>query len=75
MLFDGMKGMGRVFQGAATVNSLIKPDLLELAAEAGLRSIFVGFETWTQITCGITARSRIWGATTVQPSGGSMTRA
>lgn len=44
MLFDGMKGMNRVFQGAATVNSLIKPGLLELAAEAGLRSIFVGFE-------------------------------
>ena len=44
MLFDGMKGMGRVFQGAATVNSLIKPGLLEKAAEAGLRSIFVGFE-------------------------------
>lgn len=44
MLFDGMKGMRRVFQGAATVNSLIKPGLLEKAAEAGLRSIFVGFE-------------------------------
>lgn len=44
MLFDGMKGMGRVFQGAATVNSLLKPGLLEKAASAGLRSIFVGFE-------------------------------
>jgi radical SAM superfamily enzyme YgiQ (UPF0313 family) len=44
MLFDGMKGMGRVFQGAATVNSLLKPGLLEKAADAGLRSIFVGFE-------------------------------
>jgi radical SAM superfamily enzyme YgiQ (UPF0313 family) len=44
MLFDGMKGMNRVFQGAATVNSLLKPGLLEKAAEAGLRSIFVGFE-------------------------------
>jgi radical SAM superfamily enzyme YgiQ (UPF0313 family) len=39
-----MKGMGRVFQGAATVNSLLKPGLLEKAAEAGLRSVFVGFE-------------------------------
>ena len=28
MLFDGMKGMGRVFQGAATVNSLLKPGLV-----------------------------------------------
>jgi radical SAM superfamily enzyme YgiQ (UPF0313 family) len=44
MLFDGMKGMGRVFQGAATVNSLLQPHLLEKAADAGLRSVFVGFE-------------------------------
>jgi radical SAM superfamily enzyme YgiQ (UPF0313 family) len=44
MLFDGMRGMGRVFQGAATVNSLLKPGLLEKAADAGLRSVFVGFE-------------------------------
>lgn len=45
MLFDGMRGMGRLFQGAATVNSLLKPGLLEKAAAAGLRSIFVGLET------------------------------
>jgi len=45
MLFDGMRGMGRLFQGAATVNSLLKPGLLERAATAGLRSIFVGLET------------------------------
>ena len=44
-LFDGMKGMGRLWQAAATVNSLITPGVLEKAAEAGLRSIFVGFET------------------------------
>jgi radical SAM superfamily enzyme YgiQ (UPF0313 family) len=44
-LFDGMKGMGRLFQGAATVDSILRGDLIELAAEAGLRSIFVGFET------------------------------
>ena len=44
-LFDGMKGMGRVFQGAATVDSIVRGDLIERAAEAGLRSIFVGFET------------------------------
>jgi radical SAM superfamily enzyme YgiQ (UPF0313 family) len=44
MLFDGMQGMGRVFQGAATVSSLLQPGLLEKAAAAGLRSIFVGFE-------------------------------
>ncbi len=46
-LFDGMKGMGRLFQGAATVDSILRGDLIERAAEAGLRSIFVGFETLT----------------------------
>ena len=40
-----MKGMGRVFQGAATVDSILRDDLIEEAAAAGLRSIFVGFET------------------------------
>ena len=46
-LFAGMRGMGRVFQGAATVDSILRGDLIERAAEAGLRSIFVGFETLT----------------------------
>lgn len=44
-LFHGMKGMGRVFQGAATVDSILRDDLIEDAAAAGLRSLFVGFET------------------------------
>jgi radical SAM superfamily enzyme YgiQ (UPF0313 family) len=46
-LFAGMKGMGRLFQGAATVDSILRGDLIERAAEAGLRSLFVGFETLT----------------------------
>jgi radical SAM superfamily enzyme YgiQ (UPF0313 family) len=46
-LFDGMRGMGRLFQGAATVDSVLRGDLIERAAEAGLRSLFVGFETLT----------------------------
>jgi radical SAM superfamily enzyme YgiQ (UPF0313 family) len=46
-LFEGMRGMHRVFQGAATVDSILRGDLIERAAEAGLRSIFVGFETLT----------------------------
>ena len=37
--------MGRVFQGAATVDSILRDDLIEDAAAAGLRSLFVGFET------------------------------
>jgi radical SAM superfamily enzyme YgiQ (UPF0313 family) len=36
--------MGRVFQGAATVDSILDDDLIEEAA-AGLRSLSVGFET------------------------------
>jgi len=46
-LFEGMKGMNRLFQGAATVDSVLRGDLIERAAEAGLRSLFVGFETLT----------------------------
>ena len=44
-LFDGMTGMGRLFQGAATVSSVLEGDLIERAARAGLRSVFIGFET------------------------------
>lgn len=44
-LFDGMKGMNRVFQGASTIDAILRGDLIEKAADAGLRSIFVGFET------------------------------
>ncbi len=44
-LFEGMRGMNRVWQAAATVQSVLRPGLLEKAAEAGLRSLFVGFET------------------------------
>src|SRR5918992_1603067 len=40
-----MRGMGRVFQGAATVDSILRGNLIERAADAGLRSLFVGFET------------------------------
>jgi len=44
-LFEGMRGMGRLFQGAATVDSILRGDIAERAADAGLRSLFVGFET------------------------------
>jgi radical SAM superfamily enzyme YgiQ (UPF0313 family) len=46
-LFEGMRGMGRLFQGAATVDSILRGDVVERAAQAGLRSLFVGFETLT----------------------------
>jgi len=44
-LFDGMKGMKRLWQAAATVKSVLAPALLEKAVDSGLRSLFVGFET------------------------------
>jgi len=44
-LFDGMRGMGRLWQAAGTVNAVLAPDILERAARSGLRSLFVGFET------------------------------
>ena len=44
-LFDGMRGMGRLWQAASTVNAVLRPGLLEKAVAAGLRSLFVGFET------------------------------
>ena len=44
-LFEGMRGMDRVFQGAATVDSILRGNLIQKAADAGLRSLFVGFET------------------------------
>ncbi len=46
-LFEGMKGMNRVFQGATTVKSILEGNLIEKARDAGLRSIFVGFETFS----------------------------
>jgi radical SAM superfamily enzyme YgiQ (UPF0313 family) len=44
-LFDGMRGMHRLWQAAGTLNAVLAPGLLERAVESGLRSLFVGFET------------------------------
>lgn len=44
-LFAGMRGMGRLFQGASTVDAILRGDNIERATEAGLRSIFIGFES------------------------------
>ena len=44
-LFSGMRGMNRLFQGATTVDAILRDDTIERAAAAGLRSLFVGFET------------------------------
>ena len=44
-LFDGMRGMHKLWQAAGTVESVFRPGLLEKAAGSGLRSLFIGFET------------------------------
>ena len=44
-LFEGMRGMDRLWQAAGTVQSVLRPSLLEKAVDCGLRSLFVGFET------------------------------
>jgi radical SAM superfamily enzyme YgiQ (UPF0313 family) len=44
-LFEGMKGMERVWQAAGTVHAVLQPNLLEKAVESGLRSLFIGFES------------------------------
>ena len=44
-LFEGMRGMGRLWQAASTVQAVLKPGLVEKAVASGLRSVFVGFET------------------------------
>jgi radical SAM superfamily enzyme YgiQ (UPF0313 family) len=47
-LFEGMRGMGRLWQAASTVQAVLKPGLLEKAAACGLRSLFIGFETLSE---------------------------
>jgi radical SAM superfamily enzyme YgiQ (UPF0313 family) len=44
-LFDGMRGMERLWQAAGTVDAVLRPGLLERAVACGLRSLFVGLET------------------------------
>jgi radical SAM superfamily enzyme YgiQ (UPF0313 family) len=46
-LFNGMRGMNRVFQAAGTIDSILRGNLIEKAADAGLRSLFVGFESFS----------------------------
>ena len=47
-LMAGLRGSGRVWQAAGTVEAVLRPGLVEAAAGAGLRSLFVGFETLDQ---------------------------
>ena len=44
-LFEGMRGMNRLWQAAGTVQAVLNAEVLEKAVTAGLRSLFIGFET------------------------------
>ncbi|MEA3247460.1 MAG: radical SAM protein [Gemmatimonadota bacterium] len=44
-LFDGMRGMDRVWSAAGTVQAALDGELMERAGASGLRSLFIGFET------------------------------
>ena len=56
-LFEGMRGMGRLWQAAGTVQSVLKPGLLEKAVASGLRSLFVDFETLNPL--GLRAQGKV----------------
>ena len=47
-LFIEMRPLNRLFQGAATISSLLEDDTVELARQAGFRSAFIGFESLAQ---------------------------
>ncbi len=48
-LFDGMRGMGRLWQAAGTVQAVLeRPGLIERAVACGMRSLFIGFETLSE---------------------------
>src|SRR5258708_9306747 len=44
-LFEAMRGMGRLWQAAGTVASVLRPRLLEKAVACGLRSLLLGVQT------------------------------
>lgn len=68
-LFEGMKGMNRVFQSASTINAVLQGNLVEKAAEAGLRSLFVGFETLNGNNLSQSNKNKISGRIITRPSG------
>ncbi len=47
-LMDGMRGMGRVWSAGGTVQAALDPRLMDRAAAAGMRSLFIGFETLSE---------------------------
>lgn len=48
-LFEAMRGMGKIWQAAGTIQAVLKPGLIEKAVSSGMRSLFIGFETLSSI--------------------------
>lgn len=44
-LFEGMRGMHRVWSAGGTVQAALDDELVQRAAASGMRSLFIGFET------------------------------
>ena len=63
-LFTGMRGMNRVFQGAATVDSILRDDTIELAARGGAAQHVRRLRNAVRLrACRAPARNRISAAT------------
>jgi len=59
-----MMGMKRLFQGAATVDSILRGDVIGACSEAGLAQLFVGFETLTPENLKRSTNDKTWAVTT-----------
>ena len=66
-LFDGMRGMGRLWQAAGTVNAVLAPDLLERAVDAGSAASSSGSRRSTRTTSPSSGSTRTCAATTPRP--------
>lgn len=63
-LFAGMRGMGRLFQGAATVDSVLRGDLVERAAKAGCAACSWDSRPSARSTSPPATSAKTWRATT-----------
>ena len=63
-LFDGMKGMRRLFQGAATVDSILRGDLIERAARRGCAASSSDLRPSRPRTSSAATNGRTWAAIT-----------
>ena len=72
-LFDGMRGMGRLWQAAGTVNAVLAPGLLEQAVDAACAACSSDSRRSTRRISSSSASTRTCAATTPRRSGGCTT--